>query len=158
MSAEFSNLAQATLEDRAALTNLTTVNSTLMEQVAMYTNNLSTKEADNMALQTTIRNLQGELKNLKAKMYSPKKSGQFSSNGAANKDNGRVVPQWKREVHFHHPNWWSTTYCWSHGAGVHTVVDCNNKRLTQGPGHRNNKIGRQYFRLTTGPLTVRVPY
>ena len=46
----FTNLAQATSEDRAAVTNLTTENSTLTEQVALYDNRLSTKEADNMAL------------------------------------------------------------------------------------------------------------
>ena len=35
MSVEFSNLAQATLEDHAAVTNLKTANSTLIEQLAL---------------------------------------------------------------------------------------------------------------------------
>ena len=43
MSVEFYNLAQATLEDHAAVTNLTTANSTLTEQVVMYANHLSAK-------------------------------------------------------------------------------------------------------------------
>ena len=50
ISVEFSNLAQATAEDRANVTNLTMVNSTLTEQLALYTNRLSTNEADNMVL------------------------------------------------------------------------------------------------------------
>ena len=47
MSVAFANIAQSTAEDRAAVTNLTTENSTLTEQVALYDNRLSTKEADN---------------------------------------------------------------------------------------------------------------
>ena len=58
----FSNLEQATAEDCAAVTNLITVNNTLTEQVVLYKNRLSTKEAYNMSLQTAMRNLQGELK------------------------------------------------------------------------------------------------
>ena len=97
MSAEFSNLAQATSEDRAAVTNLTTVNSTLTEQVAMYTNNLSTKEADNMALQTSMSNLQSELKTLKVEVDKLNKSGQYAVSAAASyKDNGRMLPRWKK--------------------------------------------------------------
>ena len=59
----FANLTQAVAEDRAAVTNLMTSTSTLTEQVAMYANHLSVKEAEKMLLQTAIRNLQGELKN-----------------------------------------------------------------------------------------------
>ena len=66
MSVSFSNLAQATAEDRAAVINLVTANSTLTEQVVLYSNRLSTKEVDNMTLHTAVRNLQGKLKNLKA--------------------------------------------------------------------------------------------
>ena len=55
----FANLAQATVEDCAAVTNLTTANSTLNEQVVLHTKSLSTKEVDNMALETAMRNLQG---------------------------------------------------------------------------------------------------
>ena len=65
MYVAFSNMSQATAEDRTAITNLTTAIRTLIEQVALYSNRLSTKEVDNMALQTAVRNLQGELKNLK---------------------------------------------------------------------------------------------
>ena len=67
-----------------------------------------------------MRNLQGELKNLKAKMYNLKKSGHSSAARAAYKDNGIMVPRWKKEGHSHHPTWWSTTYFWNHGAGVHS--------------------------------------
>ena len=42
MSVAFANMAQATAEDRA-VTNLTTANSTLTEQVALYANRLYTK-------------------------------------------------------------------------------------------------------------------
>ena len=62
ISMAFSNLEQATAEDCAAVTNLITVNNTLTEQVVLYKNRLSTKEAYNMSLQTAMRNLQGELK------------------------------------------------------------------------------------------------
>ena len=48
MSLAFENLEQATAEDHAAVTNLTMANITLTEQVAMYSNRLSNKEADNM--------------------------------------------------------------------------------------------------------------
>ena len=50
MSVAFANLAQATAEHLAGITNLTTTNINLTEQVALYANRLSTKEADNMAL------------------------------------------------------------------------------------------------------------
>ena len=46
----FANLAHATAEDLATMKNLTTANSTLTEQVVLYANRLSAKEADNMAL------------------------------------------------------------------------------------------------------------
>ena len=62
----FANLEQATAEDLPTVTNLMTANITLTEQVGLYTNCFSTKEADKMAMQTTMMNLQGELKNLKA--------------------------------------------------------------------------------------------
>ena len=39
---------------------------------------------------------------------------------------------WKQEGHAHHPTWWSTTYCCSHGAGSHADTEYNNKRL----GHK----------------------
>ena len=66
MSMEFSNLAQDTVEERSTVTNLTMDNSTLTEQVVLYANRLSTKEADNMTLHTAMKNFQGEVKKLKA--------------------------------------------------------------------------------------------
>ena len=68
MSVVFANLSQAIAEDCAAVTNLTTANNTLTEQVLMYANRLSTKELDNMALQMYMSNLQEGLKNLKFEM------------------------------------------------------------------------------------------
>ena len=115
----FANLEQATAEDCAAVTNLTTANSTLTEQVALYANRLSTKEADNMALQNAMRNLQGELNNLKAEVASLKNSGHSGGAGAAKKENGRLVPKWEIKGQSHHPTWWSTTYCWIYGAVGH---------------------------------------
>ena len=111
ISVAFDNLAQATAEDRADVTNLMMTNSTLREQVAMCANHLSIKEADNMALQMAVSNLRGELKNLKVEIQNLKKSGHSGVAGAAYKNNGRMVPSWKREVQSHHPTWWSTTYC-----------------------------------------------
>ena len=86
ISTAFANLAQATVEDRAAVTNITTTNSTLKEQVALYINRLSTKEADNMALQTAMKNLQGEVKNLNTEFSRLKSSGHSDSAGATNMD------------------------------------------------------------------------
>ena len=48
-------------EDQAYVTNLTKENTSLKEQVTIYTNLLSTKESHNKALQTEVRNLQGEV-------------------------------------------------------------------------------------------------
>ena len=53
----FTNMKQTMVEDRSAVTNLTMANITLTEQVALYDNRLSTKEADNMELQTSMKNL-----------------------------------------------------------------------------------------------------
>ena len=97
----------------------------------LYANHLYTKEADNVALQTAIKNLQGEVKNLKAEVANFKKSGHSGSAGAANKDNARMTPRWKREEQAHHPTWRSTTYHWSHGVGGHAGTYCKNKRPGQ---------------------------
>ena len=70
----FSNLAQAMSEDRAAVDYLKISNITLTNQVALYANRPSTKDADNMALQTAMKNLQGEVKNSRPK--SPPSRGQ----------------------------------------------------------------------------------
>ena len=59
MSMLFSNLAQAIAEGCAVVNNLTTYNNILTEKVTLYTNHLSTKEANNMELQTFMKNLQG---------------------------------------------------------------------------------------------------
>ena len=64
----FANLEQAMAEDRADVTNQTAASSTITEQVLMYANRLSTKETDNVALQTVTKNLQEEVKNLEAKV------------------------------------------------------------------------------------------
>ena len=56
---EFYNLAQATAEDRAAITNLTTEKSTFSKQVTLYTNRLPNKEVYNKSLNTAVKNLQG---------------------------------------------------------------------------------------------------
>ena len=93
MSMTFANLALATADNRAAVNNLTTENSTLNEQVSLYANRLSTKEVDTMALQTAMRNIQGELKNLKSEVASLKKSDYYSSFGSANNENVRLVPK-----------------------------------------------------------------
>ena len=65
-------------------------------------------------------------------MYNLKKLGHSGGAGAANTYNGIMVPKWEKEVQSHHPNWRNTTYCWSHGAGVHPGEYCKNKRL----GHK----------------------
>ena len=123
MSMAFSNLAQAKAEDIFSVTNLTTANSTLTKQVPMYTNRLSTKEADNMVLQTAIKNLQGKVKNLKDEVANLRNSYHSSGASAANKDNFRMTPRWKREGQAHHPTCWSTIYCWSRGVDGHLGAD-----------------------------------
>ena len=59
MSMYFSNLGQGTEEYRVDVVNLTMANSTLNEQVEMYTNRLSTKEVDNVSLQPEMENYRG---------------------------------------------------------------------------------------------------
>ena len=59
---EFYNLAQATAEDRTAVTNLTTDKSTFSEQLELYTNRLSTKEVDNKALYTAMKTYKKSLR------------------------------------------------------------------------------------------------
>ena len=77
------------------MTNLATANSTLTEQVSLYSNRFYAKEAENMALQTAIKNLQGEFSNLKAEVANLKNSVHSGAAGAANKDNGIITPRWK---------------------------------------------------------------
>ena len=54
---ESSNLDQVTVEYWAVATNLTATNSKLTNQVALYANLLSTKEANNVSLQRDVLNL-----------------------------------------------------------------------------------------------------
>ena len=103
-------------------------NSTLTDQVSLYANRLSIKEADNNVLQTAIKNLQVEVKNLKAEVANIKKSDHSGGTGAANKDNNIMSLRWKQEGQTDQPTWWSTTYCWSHGPGVHLGEDFKNRR------------------------------
>ena len=53
----FDNMTQAMEEDLASITNLKTENRKLTDQVAMYANQLSTNETDNVALQTEMKKL-----------------------------------------------------------------------------------------------------
>ena len=64
----FSNLAQATTEDRSVVVNSTGVNDSLTAQVAEYVKHLSVKYSDIAALTKQIANLQGKVKNLKGKL------------------------------------------------------------------------------------------
>ena len=76
-----------------------------------------------MTLQTSIKNLHGEVNNLKTEVSSVKRSGHSSGAGSANKDSGRITQRWKQEGQDHYPTWWSTTYFWSHGADGHAGTD-----------------------------------
>ena len=108
ISTTFANLTQATADYVSAVTNMTMANSTLTEQVTLYTNRLSTKDVDNVVLQTLMKNLQGEVNKLKAKVVTLKRAGHSDTTGAANKDRGRPEPKWKREVKTHYPTWCNT--------------------------------------------------
>ena len=79
----FLNLAQETAEDCTAVTNLTTENSTLSDQVALYANHLSTKEEENGALQTVIKTYRGGGKKPQGRSSHPKE----------------VRPLWRRQNH-----------------------------------------------------------
>ena len=69
----FVNLAQEMEEDCAAATNLTTSNTTLMQQVTLYYNRLPTKEVDNKALHTEVQNVQGEIK-ISRRRFTPSRN------------------------------------------------------------------------------------
>ena len=112
-------MEQATAEYCAAVTNLTTYNSKISKQVALYANCLYTKDTDNTALQTEIKNLRGEVKNIKAEVATLKISSHSSGAGATKKKRGITQPKFKIEGQAHHPTWWSTPYCWIHVVGVH---------------------------------------
>ena len=63
----FTNLDQATAEDRATVTNLTDTNRHLAAQVAAQANNMTTKDNAMETMQKIILQLQGELKTMKSK-------------------------------------------------------------------------------------------
>ena len=86
-----------------------------------------------MVLKIDMNNIQGELKNLKAKVSNLNREGHIDSFSPATKDRGIPELMWKREGQALHPTWWSTTYCWSHGVGGHAGADLKNKR----PGHKS---------------------
>ena len=65
--------------------------------MAIYANHLYTKEAENMVLQNSIKNLQREVKSLKLEVSSLKKSGHFDSADATNTDKGKLVTKCKKE-------------------------------------------------------------
>ena len=65
---DFTNLVQATAEERVAVTNLTDINILLSEYIAEYAENLFTKEAKLASLHKAISNLQDEKKNLNNKL------------------------------------------------------------------------------------------
>ena len=104
----FANMAQATAEDCTAVTNLMAANSILAKQVVLYTNRLSTRYADNVALQTVMKILNGYDKNFKAKAATLKRSVHYSGAGATNKDG--IIPETNCDIEgqAHHPTWCST--------------------------------------------------
>ena len=63
----FTNLAHATADDRAEVTNLTEANRHLTSQVAAQANNMTTNDAAMETMQNIIQQLQGELKTLNSK-------------------------------------------------------------------------------------------
>ena len=71
----FTNRAGGRAEDREAVTNLTDTNRHLATQVAVQSNNMSTKDAAMETIQKIILQLQGELKTLKGKQ-----AGQITKN------------------------------------------------------------------------------
>ena len=85
-----------------------------------------------MALQMSIKNLQGKVNNLKSEVANLKNSGHPGAASTANKDNRIITPRWKQEVQAHQPTWWITTYCWIRGEVGHSGADCMNKR----PGNK----------------------
>ena len=62
-------------------------NTTLLDQVALYANLISTKDDDYNTLQRAIINLQGEVKNLMTEILNLKKSCHTKGGGATFKYN-----------------------------------------------------------------------
>ena len=65
---DFTNLVQATAEERVAVTNLTDINILLSAYIAEYAENLFTKESKLASVHKAIANLQDEIKNLNNKL------------------------------------------------------------------------------------------
>ena len=82
------------------MTNLIGVNTTLSEQVDDYSNQLSSKDTNIAALTKTTEKLQGKASNLKLNNQAPSKKNPYHTTG--------------KKV-YNHPNWWSASYCWTHG-------------------------------------------
>ena len=95
----FTILSHNTAEDRASVKNLTNTNVTLTEKVVEYENHLSTKESNIAALTNTISSLQGDVKNLKAKIQS------ITTNTVSTAGNHTANMEYKT-----HPTWWSAPY------------------------------------------------
>ena len=110
----FTNLAQATAEDRVTVTNLTDANRHLAAQVAAQVNNMATKDADMENMQKIVLQLQGELKTLKSKQ-----AGQSTNN--ANPSS------------YKKGNWWRIKYFWTHGIVRHAGDAC----LKKAYGHKD---------------------
>ena len=99
----FANLAQATAEDRAAVTNLTGSNKNLATQVAKQSNHMATKDDAMETMEKLIQQIHGEIKTLKTEQAGqstkkPDSSSYKKGNGCSNK------------------------YCWTHGVGRHDGV------------------------------------
>ena len=107
-------LSQATVEDGAAVTNLTDTNLTLTAKIAEYANHLSTKDSTIVALTNIISNLQGKVKNLKAKIQS------IATNTGIAAGNHTAKREYKPN-----PTWWSSPYCWTHRVSNHEREDCH---------------------------------
>ena len=151
----FANMAQSTAYNCAAVTNLMTANITFTKQVVVYSNHLSTKEADNVALQTAMKNLQGEVKKLKAGVSTLKSSGHSSGASATKHNSRRPEPKWNREVQAQHSTSWSTPYYWIHWTGGHSGAECKrNKPCHKAEATAKKKSGVITFGLTQGLLNL----
>ena len=73
----FENLAQATAEDRGAVSNLSGAYIKLMTQVVEYANYMTTKNSSMATMYKTISQLQGGIKTLKSKLavHTTKRTG-----------------------------------------------------------------------------------
>ena len=65
---------------------------------------------ENEALYTEVKTLQGDSKNVKAEVFTLKRSYHSAGAGAAKNKRDRPETKWRREGQDHHPIWWSITY------------------------------------------------